>query len=55
MLKKVIKPDQSGVSFKYDPLGRRIEKSVTKAGSEDLSKIEEKASSEEILGAGLQG
>ncbi len=43
MLKKVIKPDQSSVSFKYDPLGRRIKKSVTKAGSEDVSKPEETA------------
>ncbi len=34
MLRKVIRPDGSGVSFKYDPLGRRIEKTVTKSGSE---------------------
>ncbi|WP_310602694.1 RHS repeat-associated core domain-containing protein [Anaerosporobacter sp.] len=49
MLKKVFKPDQSGVTFKYDPLGRRIEKTLTKAGSEDLSKIEEKATSIEEI------
>ncbi len=33
---------QSGVSFKYDPLGRRIEKAVTKAGSEEVSELEER-------------
>lgn len=43
MLKKVIKPEQSSVNFKYDPLGRRIEKSVTKAGS---TKLEAKPSSQ---------
>ena len=42
MLKQVIRPDQSGVSFQYDPLGRRMEKLVTKAGSEDISEQEEK-------------
>ena len=42
MLRKVIRPDKSGVSFKYDPFGRRIEKAVTKAGSEDASKLEER-------------
>lgn len=47
MLKKVIKPDKSGVSFKYDSLGRRIEKTVTKAGSEDVSMIEGNVSSKE--------
>ena len=47
MLKKVIKPDRSGVSFKYDPLGRRIEKAVTGADSEDVSNPEEKTYSEE--------
>ena len=45
MLKKVIRPDKSGVSFRYDPLSRRIEKSVTKADSEDVSKFEEKVPS----------
>ncbi len=40
MLRKVIRPDKSGVSFKYDPLGRRIEKAVTKAGSEEVSEPE---------------
>ncbi|MBD5465426.1 MAG: hypothetical protein HDR22_06355 [Lachnospiraceae bacterium] len=40
MLRKVIRPDKSSVSFKYDPFGRRIEKAVTKAGSEDVSKLE---------------
>ena len=40
MLKKVIRPDRSGVSFQYDPFGRRIEKSVTKAGTEDVSELE---------------
>ena len=40
MLRKVIRPDKSGVSFKYDPLGRRIEKSVTRAGSEEVSELE---------------
>ncbi|MBD5465423.1 MAG: hypothetical protein HDR22_06340 [Lachnospiraceae bacterium] len=40
MLRKVIRPDKSGVSFKYDPLGRRIEKAVTKAGSEEVSELE---------------
>lgn len=34
MLKKIIRPDRSGVNFKYDPFGRRIEKSITSAGSE---------------------
>ena len=40
MLKKVIRPDRSGVSFQYDPFGRRIEKFVTKAGTEDVSELE---------------
>ncbi|NDO32857.1 hypothetical protein FMM82_35360, partial [[Clostridium] clostridioforme] len=35
MLKKVVKPDRSGVSFLYDPFGRRIEKAVSRAGSEN--------------------
>ncbi|ANU48268.1 hypothetical protein A4V08_23135 [Lachnoclostridium sp. YL32] len=35
MLKKVVKPDRSGVSFLYDPFGRRIEKTVSQAGSEN--------------------
>ena len=42
MLKQVIRPDQSSVSFQYDPLGRRMEKLVTEAGGEDLSEQEEK-------------
>ncbi|MDE6231916.1 MAG: AHH domain-containing protein, partial [Lachnospiraceae bacterium] len=41
MLKKVIRPDRSGVRFKYDPIGRRIEKTVSRAGSEEVPKIEE--------------
>ncbi len=35
MLKKVVKPDRSGVCFIYDPFGRRIEKAVSQAGSEN--------------------
>jgi len=31
MLKEVTRPDRSNVRFKYDPFGRRIEKSVTAA------------------------
>ncbi|MGN6714479.1 DUF6531 domain-containing protein [Anaerocolumna jejuensis] len=34
MLKKVVKPDRSGVYFQYDPFGRRIEKAVSIEGSE---------------------
>ena len=34
MLRKVVRPDKSAVIFKYDGLGRRIEKSITRAGSE---------------------
>lgn len=41
MLKKVIRPDRSSIRFKYDSLGRRIEKTVSKAGSEEVPKIEE--------------
>ena len=40
MLRKVIRPDKSGVSFKYDPFGRRIEKAVTRAGTEEVSELE---------------
>ncbi|NDO32794.1 RHS repeat protein, partial [[Clostridium] clostridioforme] len=35
MLKKVVKPDRSGVRFIYDPFGRRIEKAVSLVGSEN--------------------
>lgn len=49
MLKKVVKPDQSGVYFQYDSFGRRIEKAVSKAGSEVFFvKAEAGASSEDI-------
>ncbi|MDE6233412.1 MAG: RHS repeat-associated core domain-containing protein, partial [Lachnospiraceae bacterium] len=47
MLKRVIKPDRSGVRFKYDPLGRRIEKTVSRAGSEEVPEIEEAGKSVE--------
>lgn len=36
MLRKVVRPDKSAVIFKYDGLGRRIEKSITRAGSEKV-------------------
>ena len=36
MLRKVVRPDKSAVFFKYDGLGRRIEKSITRAGSEKV-------------------
>lgn len=41
MLKKVVLPDGSGVCFKYDPFGRRIEKSVTKGYSKKTVKLKE--------------
>lgn len=36
MLRKVVRPDKSAVIFKYDALRRRIEKCITKAGSEKV-------------------
>ena len=46
LLRKVVRPDKSAVIFKYDALGRRIEKCITKAGSEKvISFAEKKASS----------
>lgn len=45
MLRKVVRPDKSVVIFKYDGLGRRIEKRVNKAGSEKVIPIVENVSS----------
>lgn len=43
MLKEVIRPDKSSVSFQYDTFGRRIEKSVTAiCGKEVSEKRQEK-------------
>ncbi|MBQ3164165.1 MAG: hypothetical protein IJC02_06475, partial [Lachnospiraceae bacterium] len=42
MLRKVVRPDQSAVIFKYDAMGRRIEKCITKAGSEKVVSFAEK-------------
>lgn len=43
MLKEVIRPDKSSVSFQYDIFGRRIEKSVTgTSGIGALGKKQEK-------------
>ncbi len=48
LLRKVVRPDKSAVIFKYDALGRRIEKCITGAGSEKLvSFAEKKALAEE--------
>ena len=48
MLRKVVRPDKSAVIFKYDALGRRIEKCITKEGSEKvISFAEKKAVAEE--------
>ncbi len=45
MLRKVIRPNKSAVIFKYDGLGRRIEKCITKAGSEKVISFAENAPS----------
>ena len=42
LLRKVVRPDKSAVIFKYDALGRRIEKCITKAGSEKVIPFAEK-------------
>ena len=42
MLRKVVRPEQSAVLFKYDALGRRMEKCITKAGSEKVISFAEK-------------
>ena len=42
MLRKVVRPDRSAVIFKYDALGRRIEKCIMKAGSEKIVSFAEK-------------
>ena len=47
MLRKVVRPDQSAVLFKYDALGRRVEKCITKAGSEKVISFAEKKSQAE--------
>ena len=47
MLRKVVRPDQSAVLFKYDALGRRMEKCITKAGSEKVISFAEKKSQAE--------
>ena len=47
LLRKVVRPDKSAVIFKYDALGRRIEKCITKAGSEKVISFAEKKSLEE--------
>ena len=44
LLRKVVRPDKSAVIFKYDALGRRIEKCITKAGSEKVISFAEKKS-----------
>ena len=43
MLRKVVRPDKSAVIFKYDGLGRRIEKCMTRTGSEKIISLAEKA------------
>ena len=44
LLRKVVRPDKSAVIFKYDAFGRRIEKCITKAGSEKVISFAEKKS-----------
>ena len=46
MLRKVVRPYKSAVIFKYDAFGRRIEKCITKAGSENVIYFAEKKSLE---------
>lgn len=45
LLRKVVRPDKSAVIFKCDALGRRIEKCITKSGSEKMVSFVEKKSS----------
>lgn len=52
MLRKVVRPDKSAVIFKYDGLGRRIEKSITRAGG---CRGEQKAGSPDRLSGRVCG